>query len=86
MSALSSLAEFPDQVKDLFVTRRVNPAGIYCMMFYINGIRTPVVVDDWLPCRNGRPAFARSRRGEEELWVCLLEKAWAKLHGSFANT
>lgn len=43
----------------------------------------PVVVDDWLPCESrGKPAFATSKK-MNELWVSLLEKAYAKLHGSF---
>ena len=83
LSALSSLAEHPENIADLFHTKEVNAAGIYLMIFYINGIRTPVIVDDYLPCKNGRLAFARSVG--EELWVCLLEKAWAKLYGSYAR-
>lgn len=44
-----------------------------------------MVVDDYLPCKpDGTPAFATSRDGE--IWVCLLEKAWAKLHGTYART
>ena len=31
-----------------------------------------------------KPAFARSRA--DKLWVSLVEKAWAKIHGSFAST
>ena len=43
----------------------------------------PVVVDDWIPCEaRGKPAFATSRKGNE-LWVSILEKAYAKLHGSY---
>ncbi|KAL0436113.1 UNVERIFIED_CONTAM: Calpain-type cysteine protease DEK1 [Sesamum radiatum] len=43
----------------------------------------PVVVDDWIPCEShGKPAFATSRKGNE-LWVSILEKAYAKLHGSY---
>lgn len=43
----------------------------------------PVVVDDWIPCElPGKPAFATSKKGYE-LWVSLLEKAYAKLHGSY---
>lgn len=43
----------------------------------------PVIVDDWIPCESpGKPAFATSRKGNE-LWVSVLEKAYAKLHGSY---
>ena len=43
----------------------------------------PVVVDDWIPCEGrGKPAFATSRK-RNELWVSILEKAYAKLHGSY---
>ncbi len=53
---------------------------------YINGIRISVIIDDYLPVKKGTNelAFARSDKGE--LWVPLLEKAWAKVHGSYAAT
>lgn len=42
------------------------------------------MVDDYLPYRkNGKLAFSYSKTGE--IWACLVEKAWAKLHGSFAR-
>lgn len=42
-----------------------------------------MVVDDWIPCElSGKPAFATSKK-KNELWVSLLEKAYAKLHGSY---
>ena len=40
-----------------------------------------VIVDDWLPTRDGKPAF--SQTNGHELWVLILEKVWAKLHGSY---
>ena len=79
------MAEFEDRVRDLFVTKEINAAGIYMVRFYLNGIETPIIVDDHLPVKsNGQPAFASCRDGE--IWVSLLEKAWAKLHGTYART
>ena len=53
--------------------------------FFVNGIETPVIIDDYLPVYHGtnQLVFARSDN-KAELWVSLLEKAWAKLHGSYA--
>ena len=42
-----------------------------------------MVVDDWIPCEScGMPAFATSKK-DNELWVSILEKDYAKLHGSY---
>ena len=46
-----------------------------------NGRPITVVVDEWIPCRDGQPAFSRAHG--PEIWVILLEKAWAKIHGSY---
>lgn len=60
-------------------------AGIYMINLYVNGLRTPVIIDDFIPVwpHNNEPIFARSKR--EDLWVLLLEKAWAKLHGTYSR-
>ena len=51
---------------------------------HVNGLLTPVIVDDYLPARGGNFVFARnSKKGE--IWAALLEKAWAKLFGSYAR-
>jgi hypothetical protein len=39
-------------------------------------------VDDYFPCFvNGGPIFSSSQ--DNELWILILEKAYAKLHGSY---
>ena len=55
------------------------------LTMFVNGILTPVVVDDWIPVtRSNRPAFSSNK--DQEMWVILLEKAWAKLHKTYART
>ena len=49
----------------------------------LNGIWEEIVMDDLIPCTkySKKPAFNRSK--SNELWVILIEKAWAKVHGSY---
>ena len=39
------------------------------------------MVDNYFPCRSQKPVF--SRANGKELWVLILEKVWAKIHGSY---
>jgi calpain-15 len=38
-------------------------------------------MDDYIPCKWNKPVFTRANGNE--LWVLFLEKAWAKIHGSY---
>jgi Calpain family cysteine protease len=38
-----------------------------------------VLIDDRLPCQNSKPVFGTCKN-ENETWVPLIEKAYAKLH------
>jgi len=78
------LAEFESHIEARFITQDTNLAGIYLVNFFVNGIFTPVVIDDYLPTKNNNLVFAKSK-GFGEIWVCLLEKAWAKLYGSYCR-
>jgi len=84
LSSISSLAEFPERVKSIFLTQEVNEAGCYALRFYVNGEIETVVVDDYFPynTHSNNWAFSRSNT-EHEIWVLLLEKAWAKMFGSY---
>lgn len=86
MALLGSVAwSNPDALKACFYNTEVNDAGIYLLYFYVNGVRTPVIVDDSVPVAlDGQQPITMTVK-ENEYWPFLLEKAWAKLHGSYAR-
>jgi len=70
LSCLSSLAEFPKRIQDIFVNDFTNKAGCYAVTFYICGEKKTVVIDDRFPYdeEKKRWGFSRSSQGNE-IWV-----------------
>jgi calpain-15 len=86
MCALSSIAEFPLLVEALFKHSKhpFSEHGVYKVRLCKNGEWVTVTVDDYIPCfPEGGPIY--SRANGTELWVMLVEKAFAKLHGSYSQ-
>ncbi|KAF3699282.1 Calpain-10 [Channa argus] len=56
--------------------------GSFQFCFWQQGLWTKVVIDDRLPCINSTLCFSRCH-SPTAFWVALLEKAYAKLYGSY---
>ena len=95
LSALAVVAERHDLIASLFSSTVTNSTGCYNIRLFLDGQWTSVLVDDHLPVTEAprrpelafesRLAFSRcgSPVGGQQLWVSLLEKAYAKAHGCY---
>jgi calpain-15 len=99
LSALAVVAQRHDLIAKLFVdTTPAKATGCYALNLFLDGSWRTVLIDDKLPVtaapRRADLAFtsnlAYSRTGsvatgQQQLWVSLLEKAYAKAHGSYQS-
>ena len=87
LAGMSCLATQPTLLRQVVVPGQSlshQYAGVFLFRFWLYGDWVEVVVDDLLPCTGGRLAFIHSD-SDSEFWSPLLEKAYAKLHGSYKN-
>ncbi|OWZ13841.1 hypothetical protein PHMEG_00012771 [Phytophthora megakarya] len=89
LSALSVVATRSDLLEQAFWRKDQHKSkGLFVCKFMKNFVWNYVLIDDRLPVygftdkKAGKPYFARCHN-PNELWVSLLEKAYAKLHGSY---
>ena len=88
LSAIACLAEQRGSIERCFLEHSYNPRGKYTLRLW-DGLKqkwTYINVDDTFPCQageGGKPLFTHPNGGE--IWVMLLEKAFAKMSGSYAN-
>ncbi|GET91034.1 calpain-like cysteine peptidase, putative [Leishmania tarentolae] len=90
-NAACVLAEHPTQVYRLFrhpisadAGSRERAVGAYRVTLNNSGWWTTTVVDSYFPASHKGPSLARCSYDQRKLWYPLLEKAYAKLHGSYA--
>lgn len=86
LAACSAIAQKPKRLERLFLCgKHYNTDGLHAVAICLNGIWEEILLDDYIPCQpvSKNPAFNTSKQGE--LWVMLLEKAWAKVHDGYLN-
>ena len=84
LSAISSASENPNRILKLFLINKENKYGCYAVGLYICGAFRTIVLDDYFPIIGNTWALCHSNN--PELWIMLLEKAWAKAHGEYGIT
>lgn len=85
VAALACAAEHPASIRNVFLTPEYNPRGKYRVRLFDNDKRAFVIIkiDDRIPCKKGTKTPLFMEMQGNELWAVLLEKAFAKLWGSY---
>ncbi|CAD2215189.1 calpain cysteine peptidase [Angomonas deanei] len=90
VGAIAALAEDSSDVRRLFLhprdaatASREQAIGAYRVALFVGGKWTHVLLDDYFPTLGNLPLFAKSTTSCRELWVSLLEKAFAKVYGGY---
>jgi hypothetical protein len=87
LCVVAVLAEVqPNLIRSLFLLKEVNPEGVFGLKLWKDGNWTAVLIDATFPTVFGgtRLKFAHCQRATD-LWVPLLEKAYAKICGGYQN-
>lgn len=84
LASISSLGNRrPDLLLNVFITRTYNPNGLYGVKLCVDGEWKVIGIDDYIPTVYNKPAFTRGKNSE--IWVMIIEKAWAKIFSSYEN-
>ncbi|KAK6050104.1 calpain family cysteine protease [Cooperia oncophora] len=85
LSAMALIAERPDVLEHILLTKEYSHFGVYQVRLCIDGQWKIVLVDDFFPCRVETKSIAFADGRKNQLWVPLIEKALAKQLGSYAR-
>lgn len=84
MGSIIVLCEKPNFLKSLFLNE-YNKEGIYAIWLCESGAWKIITIDDFFPCLNANSGACYARSRNNELWVMLIEKAYAKAYKNYKN-
>ena len=85
-SVVGALCNYPDFFEKIFHTKEKSEEHVYGIYLYLNGKWKLVLLDDYFPVKDATfKQIYFSCSVDSELWVSLIEKAWAKVNGCYAN-
>lgn len=96
ISALSHISKEKYKIQSLFECDKPNAilgvvsdsinlkSGAVLIYLHSFGQRIPVLIDTLIPCKNNDPLLSYPKEGKSP-WFCLVEKAYAKLKGSYSS-
>ena len=82
MGSCAALAETPSRVEKLIEKSTDSENKAYGIYLYLLGEKVRITVDDFIPLTSWK-AFALAHSKTNEMWISLLEKAMAKMHGRY---
>jgi ankyrin repeat protein len=84
LAAVAASHDGAHGIGHLFTTTEVNEIGAYEIVFTFGEEKYPIVIDDRIPCVNKVPFFGGLAKNNNIAFM-LLEKAFAKLFGSYSG-
>ncbi|GMR57848.1 hypothetical protein PMAYCL1PPCAC_28043, partial [Pristionchus mayeri] len=85
LSAMALIAERPDILEKILLTKVYSELGVYQIRLCVDGRWRVITVDDYFPCRKQSRTLAFAVGRKNQLWVPLVEKAYAKALGQYAK-
>ena len=83
LAAISTISNYGQLLYQLFPQEKINPEGLYEICLYHKGRWVKVLVDDYFPFIKNTDTFLWAHPINNCLYTCFLEKAYAKINGSY---
>ena len=85
LSSLAALIKYQKFLSQIFLTKKANNKCYYEIILFVNGEFQIVIIDDYIPFIKSKNKPLFSHPNNNEIWVLLLEKAWAKINGGYSK-